>query len=84
MIPGYFFPDAALVLFFALVDFTDFAGFPLAVFLGLPLACGLAAVLECFGLATSTPLVTGASSCSAAFGVASDAILKQQNATAKR
>jgi hypothetical protein len=80
IIPGYFFPDAALVFF---VDLVDFAGFPLTAFFCFPLACCLAGVVECFGLATLAPLVTGASSCSAAFGVASDATLKKQNAAAK-
>ena len=81
MIGGYFFPDAALVL---LVDLADFAGFPLAAFLCLTLACCLAGSVECFGLAALAPVVTGASSCSAAFGVASDAMLKKQNAAATK
>ncbi|MBL8414318.1 MAG: hypothetical protein JNM42_07770 [Propionivibrio sp.] len=81
MIPGYFFPETTPVF---LVDLADFAGFPLPAFLFFPLACCLAGVVECFGLATLAPLVTGASSCSAAFGVASEAILKKQHAAAKR
>jgi hypothetical protein len=81
MNPGYFFPETASVF---LLDLDDFAGLPLPAFLCFPLACCLAGVVECFGLATWAPLVTGASSCSAAFGVASEATLKKQNAAAKR
>lgn len=79
MISGYFFPDIAPVF---LLDLADFAGFPITAFLCFPLACCLAGVVECFGLATLAPMVTGASSCSAALGVASDATLKTQNETA--
>jgi len=81
MIPGYFFAETAPVF---LVDLADFAGFPLAEFLCFPLACCLAGVVECFGLATLAPVVTGASSSSAAFGVACEATLKKQNVAAKR
>jgi hypothetical protein len=81
MIPGYFFPDTVRVFLVVLPDFADFL---LAAFLCFPVACCLAGVVECFGLATLAPVVTGASSYSAAFGVASDATLQKQNAHAKR
>jgi hypothetical protein len=57
-------------------------GFPLAAFFGFTVTCCLAGFAESVGFATSAPVVTGASSCSAAFGVASDATLQKENVAA--
>jgi hypothetical protein len=46
--------------------------------------CCFAGLADIFGLATSAPVVTGASSCSAAFGVACTVTLKNKNEAAQR
>ena len=45
-------------------------GFPLAVAFRFTVTCCLAGFTDNLGLATSVPIVTGASSCSAALGTA--------------
>ena len=53
-----------------------FTGFPFGAALALPVACCLAGFAAGFGLAMSAPMVTGASSCSAALGAAREFKLK--------
>jgi hypothetical protein len=62
--------------------FAAWTGFPLGVGLAFTATGCFAGFAEIFGLTTSAPLVTGASSCSAAFGVACTVTLKNENEAA--